>query len=199
VTEGNFAVERAWFGGVLLLRTRVFSDRRGLFYEAWRGDALEALGAAGPFVQDNHSVSRRGVVRGLHWQGPPAPQAKLVRCTGGRIFDVVVDLRGGSPDFGKWASVELAAAAEGDGAQSLLFVPAGFAHGFQALTDGAEVQYKVTAAWDPGAEGTLAWDDPELGVRWPLAAEAVLSDKDRRGRSLDEVRRAPPFRHGGEG
>jgi dTDP-4-dehydrorhamnose 3,5-epimerase len=197
VNAGNFSVEEVLLGAAVVLRTRVHSDDRGSFHEAWREDAFRALGIEAAFVQDNHSRSRRGVIRGLHWQGPPSPQGKLVRCTSGRIWDVIVDLRGGSPDFGKWRPVELEAVARGPAEQRMLWVPPGFAHGFLALTDDAEVQYKVTAPWDRAAEGTLAFDDPELAIPWPRAGEPIVSAKDRAGLSFAAIRKSPPFAYGG--
>jgi dTDP-4-dehydrorhamnose 3,5-epimerase len=195
--SGNFSVEESIFGAAVILRARAFADDRGLFYEAWREDAFRDLGIEAAFVQENHSRSRRGVLRGLHWQDPPSAQGKLIRCTAGRVWDVIVDLRGGSPDFGKWRHLELEAiptAAEG---QRMLWVPAGFAHGFLALSEGAEVQYRVTAPWDRAAERTLAFDDPELAIPWPRAGELLVSAKDRAGASLASLRKAPPFRLGG--
>jgi dTDP-4-dehydrorhamnose 3,5-epimerase len=133
----------------------------------------------------------RGVLRGLHYQDMRAPVAKLVRCTAGRIFDVVVDLRLGSPTFGRWVGVELSAE---DKRQ--IFAPVGFAHGFQALADGTEVQYKQTGFYTPQAEGTVAWNDPELAIAWPLG-DPVLSARDARAMSLREYRERPAFVYAG--
>lgn len=171
---------------VLLLAPRVFEDSRGLFYESWNRRAFEAaVGAPCDFVQDNLSVSVRGVLRGLHYQ-LPHPQAKLVRVTAGEIFDVAVDLRRGSPTFGRWVGERLSAER-----REQLWIPVGFAHGFLALTERAEVQYKATAYYHPESERCIRWDDPELGIPWPLgAAPPLVSPKDAAGVAF---RQAPTF------
>ena len=163
--------------GPLLLTPRVFGDARGFFYESWNQQAFAAALAehgqvAEPFVQDNHSRSRQGVLRGLHWQLPPHPQGKLVRCVVGTILDVAVDLRRSSATFGQWAGARLSA----DNHQQL-WIPAGFAHGFVTLSDQAEVLYKTTDVWNRESERALRWDDPAVAVDWPLA-QPILSDKD---------------------
>ncbi|MBM5798022.1 MAG: dTDP-4-dehydrorhamnose 3,5-epimerase [Cyanobacteria bacterium K_Offshore_0m_m2_072] len=155
--------------GPLLLTPRVFGDSRGFFFESWNQNAfaaaLEAHGQSVPgFVQDNHSRSSSGVLRGLHFQLPPHPQGKLVRCVVGEIFDVAVDLRGGSASFGHWVGALLGA----DNHQQL-WVPSGFAHGFLILSKHAEVLYKTTDFWRPECERALRWNDPALGIAWPLA------------------------------
>jgi dTDP-4-dehydrorhamnose 3,5-epimerase len=139
-------------------------------------------------VQDNHSRSARGTVRGIHYQDTSAPMAKLVRCTAGTVLDAAVDLRLGSPRFGQWVAVELTAET-----MKQLFVPVGYGHAFQALTEGAEVQYRCTGAYAPAAEGAVRWDDPELAMPWPIA-EALLSPKDAVAQSLAEYRARPAFR-----
>ncbi len=197
MTTGNFTVERTRLGAALVA-ARVFSDDRGYFYESWRGESLRALGIEAAFVQDNHSFSRRGVIRGLHWQGAPFAQAKLVRCTRGRIRDVIADIRAGSPTFGATETVELEAAAPGSGTVRMLFVPPGFAHGFLALADEVEVQYKVTAPWNAAAEGCIAYDDPALAVDWGSPGPFVVSAKDRAGMSLAAYRGKPAFRWEGK-
>lgn len=160
--------------GLVLVRPRVFADARGSFMESWRKDEFERAGIRADFVQDNVAVStRRGVLRGLHFQREPHAQAKLVRCVAGRIFDVAVDLRAGSPTRGKHVAVELAAESP-----ALLFVPRGFAHGYVTLTDEAVVEYKVDGPYAPAAEGGVAWNDPELGIAWPVK-EPLLSERDR--------------------
>lgn len=203
---GNFEVVGRYFGDtpdtgdVLWISSRKFDDDRGYFYESWSAAAFRALGLP-EFVQDNHSRSFGGVLRGLHWQGPPTPQGKLIRCTTGRIFDVIVDIRGGSPTFGHALRLDLAATLTKredpmSDDPNLLYVPPGFAHGFLALTEVAEVQYRVTAPWDRSAEGTLAWNDPELTWDlggWPAGVVPELSDKDRAGASLASIRENPPF------
>jgi len=164
---------------VLLLEPRVFGDERGFFFESYNQRTLaEKAGIAAPFVQDNHSRSARGVLRGLHYQ-IEQPQGKLVRVIAGAIFDVAVDIRRSSSTFGKWVSVELSAANK-----QMAWIPIGFAHGFLTLSDHAEVLYKTTDFWAPEHERTIAWDDPAIGVVWPLASPPTLSDKDRRGARL---------------
>jgi len=176
-------------GGVILVRTPRHGDDRGWFCETWSRARFAAAGIECDFVQDNHSRSERaGVVRGLHFQRPPYAQAKLVRCVRGAILDVVVDLRAGSPSFGRHHAVELTAES-GD----QLFVPPSFAHGFVTLRPGTEVAYKVSAPYAPSHEAGLAWDDPDLAIDWPVSADqAILADRDRtwpRLRDLDT-----PFR-----
>ena len=168
--------------GPLLLTPRVFGDARGYFFESWNqrtfAAALEADGQPVPsFVQDNHSRSCRGVLRGLHYQLQPNPQAKLVRCVLGSILDVVVDLRRSSPTFGQWVAAELSAENH-----QQLWVPVGFAHGFLTLSEHAEVLYKTTDFWSKACERGLRWDDPELAISWPLQAigaeQPLLAEKD---------------------
>lgn len=173
--------------GVLLIDTVVYEDDRGFFLESWNARDFAAAGLDVKFVQESHSRSRRGVVRGLHYQDARAPLGKLVRCTVGRIFDVAVDLRPGTETFGKWIGVELSAEN-----RRQLYVPEGCAHGFQALTDVAEVQYRQTGLYAPDAEGTLLWNDPDLAIDWPIA-DAILSDRDRQGQPLRAYLGAPAF------
>jgi dTDP-4-dehydrorhamnose 3,5-epimerase len=173
---------------VVLLEPRVFEDARGLFYESWNRRAFEAaVGAPCEFVQDNHSVSIRGVLRGLHYQ-LPNPQAKLVRVTAGEIFDVAVDLRRGSPTFGRWVAERLSAER-----RSQLWIPEGFAHGFLALSERAEVLYKATAYYHPESERCIRWDDPDLAIPWPLETPPSVSPKDAAGLAF---RQAPTFGRG---
>lgn len=166
--------------GVLLLEPEVFADARGLFLESWNARAFQqATGLTTGFVQDNHSRSRRGVLRGLHYQ-LGVPQGKLVRVARGEIFDVAVDLRRESPSAGRWTGVRLS----GDNHRQL-WVPPGFAHGFLVLSEQADVLYKTTAYYDPALERTLAWDDPGVGIEWPLdGANPVLSARDAAGDPL---------------
>lgn len=167
VTEGRL-------DGLVEFTPDVHGDKRGSFYEAWRQDIFDrAVGRRVTFVQDNHSVSRRGVLRGLHYQLPPHAQGKLVRCTVGTVFDVAVDIRRGSPTFGEWSGHELSA-----DNRLQLWLPPGYAHGFLALTDLSEVQYKVTDVHAPDCERSIAWDDPDLGIEWPADGSPVVSDKD---------------------
>lgn len=167
--------------GVLVFEPRLFGDHRGYFMETWRADAFAAAGVSLPFVQDNQSSSRQGVLRGLHYQ-VRQPQGKLVRVISGRVFDVAVDLRRSSPHFGKWTGVELSAEN-----RRLFWVPPGFAHGFYVLSEAAEFVYKCTDYYAPEHERSLRWDDPTVGIDWPLVAgvETILSDKDRAGLPLD--------------
>lgn len=170
---------------VLLLKPRRFADARGWFMQTYSRAELAALGFETPFVQDNHSASiRRGTVRGLHFQAPPRAQAKLVRVVRGAVFDVAVDIRAGSPTFGRHVAVELSA----DNGMQLL-TPAGFAHGFQTLTDDAEVVYKVTEPYAPECEGGLCWRDPALAIAWPIPPrDATLNARDQAWPTLATLR-----------
>ncbi len=171
----NFTIERLKFDDVLLIRSRRFDDQRGYFMETWSHAAFGQLGINANFVQDNQSLSvKPGTVRGLHFQVPPHAQAKLVRVLQGSVFDVAVDLRGGSATYGKWCGVKLMA-----GGPEQLYIPAGFAHGFLTLEPDTVVSYKVDAPYAPQCDAGIRWNDPEIGVDWPLdPAQAVLSDKD---------------------
>ena len=165
-------IHRLALPDVLLITPAKHGDSRGFFSETYNQRRLAEAGFDKPFVQDNHSLSgRRGILRGLHFQRPPFMQDKLVRVTRGAVFDVVVDIRKGSPSFGQWVGVELS---EDNWKQVL--APAGFAHGFLTLTETTEVLYKVTADYAPDSEGGLAWDDPELGIDWPLPASEILTN-----------------------
>jgi len=159
--------------GVLLLHPAVHGDDRGFFFESWNAKVFaEETGVDAAFVQDNHSGSSAGVLRGLHYQLPPHAQGKLVRVAAGSVFDVAVDIRRSSSSFGRWTGVELSAAN-----RLQLWVPPGFAHGFVALTD-AELLYKTTALFDGPSDRSIRWDDPDIGIEWPLDGEPVLSTKD---------------------
>ncbi len=158
--------------GVIMIVPKRFEDERGFFLESYKASEFEAQGIHERFVQDNHSHSTRGVLRGLHYQRPPKAQAKLVRTLRGEIFDVAVDIRQGSPTYGQWVGATLSAQ---DG--RMLYVPSGFAHGFCVLSDVADVVYKVTAEYAPETEGGLMWNDPDIGIRWPIVTPS-LSDKD---------------------
>ena len=166
-------------GGVLLFEPTVHGDSRGFFFESYREDLFrQAAGEVRPFVQDNHSRSARHVLRGLHYQ-IRQPQAKLMRVVVGEVFDVVVDLRRHSPTFGMWMGTQLSAENK-----RMLWIPEGFAHGFLVTSDAAEVVYKATAYYAPEHERSLLWNDPDVGVAWPLTAPPVLSAKDSTGRRL---------------
>jgi dTDP-4-dehydrorhamnose 3,5-epimerase len=168
--------------GPLIIEPRVFGDERGFFMETWNEAAFAAAGLDLTWVQDNHSRSQKGVLRGLHFQNPGA-QGKLVRVTQGSVFDVAVDLRRSSPFFGKWVGVELSALNK-----RMFWVPEGFAHGFLTLEDDTDFLYKCTAPYAPQSEHTLAWDDPSVGIAWPVAElDPVISEKDAKGQSLEQV------------
>jgi dTDP-4-dehydrorhamnose 3,5-epimerase len=164
---------------VLILEPKVFGDARGFFLESYNKRAFgEATGIEVDFVQDNHSASKRGVLRGLHYQ-IRQPQGKLVRVTVGAVFDAAVDLRRSSPTFGRSVTFNLDAAS-----RRMAWIPPGFAHGFLALSEEAEFLYKTTDYYAPEHERTLLWNDPQLGIRWPLQGEPILAEKDRRGTPL---------------
>jgi|SRR5687767_14705709 len=167
--------------GVLVIEPSVFRDDRGFFLETFNAEKLRGTGAATTFVQDNHSRSTAGVVRGLHYQ-LSTPQGKLVHVARGRIFDVAVDIRRGSPSFGHWTGVELS-----DENLRSLWIPPGFAHGFCVVSDIADVIYKCTALYDPADDRGVAWNDPLVGIEWPTT-DAVISAKDAKWERLSEER-----------
>jgi dTDP-4-dehydrorhamnose 3,5-epimerase len=161
---------------VFLLEPRVFEDARGVAYESYNRHTFKELTGLDPqFVQDNRSTSRKNVLRGLHYQ-VERPQGKLISALRGEIYDVAVDLRRNSPTFGKWVGFHLS-----EHNRRMAWLPRGFAHGFLTMSDSAEVLYKLDEFWSPPHERTLAWNDTNVGVRWPLQGEPILSDKDRRG------------------
>jgi dTDP-4-dehydrorhamnose 3,5-epimerase len=172
---------------VLLVAPRVFEDSRGYFFESYNERVLVEAGITGPFVQDNQSFSYKNVVRGLHYQIEQA-QGKLIRCIEGEIFDVAVDIRRGSPTFGKWVGEVLS----GEN-RRMLWIPAGFAHGFMVLSEGAAVLYKATDFYAPKHERTIVWNDPALKIEWPHQTDAILSEKDAAGASLSQ---AEVYEHG---
>lgn len=186
VVVKGFSIE-----GPLEIIAPKFGDERGFFSETFHAGKLAAHGIDLVWVQDNHAYSEAaGVLRGLHFQRPPMAQAKLVRVIRGAIIDVVVDIRTGSPSFGKWLAVELSAAQ-----WNQLYVPVGFAHGYLTLSKGAEVLYKVSALYSPGDEQAIRYDDPTIGIDWPdLGTDLVLSDKDREAGSLAEAVGLFPWR-----
>ena len=168
--------------GPLIIEPQVFGDERGFFMESWSAAKFAAAGLDLDFVQDNHSRSQKGVLRGMHFQNP-GPQGKLVRVVSGAVFDVAVDLRRSSPNFGKWTGIELSAENK-----RMFWVPQGFAHGFLTLEDDTDFLYKCDAPYAPQHEHSLAWDDPEVGIAWPAdGLEIQLSAKDREGQSLRDV------------
>lgn len=173
--------------GPLLITPQVFGDDRGFFFESWNQRRFDqAVGAPTAFMQDNHSRSSRGVLRGLHYQLEPEPQGKLVRCTAGAIFDVAVDLRRSSASFGEWVATTLSA----DNHQQL-WVPVGFGHGFLTLSETAEVLYKASGFWSKTCERSLRWNDPQLAITWPLdqlgGLEPLLAEKDAAAPSAAEA------------
>lgn len=168
--------------GPLILEPKVFGDERGFFMESWNATSFAEIGLDVIFVQDNHSRSQKGVLRGMHFQNP-APQGKLVRVVRGAVFDAIVDLRRSSPTFGQWTGVMLSAENK-----RMFWVPEGFAHGFLTLEDDTDFLYKCTSAYLPQNEYSLAWDDPEVGIEWPLQGiEPKLSNKDAVGVPLSRV------------
>ena len=172
------------FHGVVIVEPRVLSDDRGFLSESYNRKAFaEVTGFDGDFVQDNHSRSVRGVVRGMHYQLPPDEQGKLVRCVRGEVFDVAVDVRSSSSTFGEWAGAVLS-----DHNHRQLWVPAGFAHGFMAMSDVADVLYKMTSYYASGAERSVRWDDPAIGIEWPdVGVKAILSERDLAAPTLDQA------------
>lgn len=173
--------------GVLQIEPAVHGDHRGFFAETFRDDAWKEVGIGMPFVQDNHSRSRRGTLRGLHFQTSPG-QAKLVRCARGAIFDVVVDLRRGSPTFGRWQGFVL-----DDETMRQLYIPIGFAHGFCVTSEVADVVYKCSSYYDAATESGIAYDDPAIGIEWPAGVPPIVSDRDATAPLLADVANELPF------
>jgi dTDP-4-dehydrorhamnose 3,5-epimerase len=174
--------------GVVIVETDVVRDERGFFIETWHKHRFAEHGLEYDFVQDNHSRSVRGVLRGIHYQDLTAPMAKLIRCTVGSVFDVAVDLRVGSPTFAQWVALELSA-------QNMkqVLVPVGFGHAFLTLSDVAEVQYKSTSYYTPAAEAALAWNDLDIAVAWPMSSAPIISARDQRAMSLKQYLDNPAF------
>ncbi len=184
-------VETTSLPGVLIITPRVFRDARGFFLESYNQERFQERGIHTVFVQDNHSRSVRGTLRGLHFQLPPAEQVKLVRVVRGRIWDVAVDIRVGSPTFGRWVGVELSAENFRQ-----IYIPAGFAHGFCVLSEEAEVLYKASHVYSPAHERGIVWNDAALGISWPTA-EPLLSERDRSLGTLGDYLAGTPFVYGG--
>ena len=174
---------------LLLVEIDCHEDRRGFFMESWNRRDFAAAGITAEFVQENHSRSKQAVVRGLHLQDMTAPMIKLVRCTVGAVYDVAVDLRVGSPAFGRWFGVELSAENKRQ-----FYVPVGFAHGFAVLSEAAEIQYRQTNYYSPQSEVTVAWNDPQIGIQWPIP-DPLLSGRDAQGISLRQYLQSPAFRY----
>jgi dTDP-4-dehydrorhamnose 3,5-epimerase len=185
------SVTQTQFPGLLIVNIDHVADERGFFIESWNKRDFAAAGITEDFVQDSHSRSAQRVLRGLHYQDMRAPIAKLIRCTVGRVIDVAVDLRVGSPTFGKWFGIELSA----DNKTQLL-VPVGFAHGFATLSEVCEIQYKQTGYYKPDAEGGIAWNDPDVAVHWPFP-DPILSKRDQNQFSLQQYLKNPAFTYSG--
>lgn len=175
-------VESTQIPGVLIVDPIVFGDDRGFFLESFNEREMRSIGIDAHFVQDNHSRSQRNVLRGLHYQ-IRQPQGKLVRVVSGRVFDVAVDLRRDSPAFGKWVGVELSAENK-----RMFWLPPGMAHGFVVLSDSADFLYKATDYYAPKFEQTILWNDPDLGIEWPLGGQPILSTKDSNATSFSQAR-----------
>ena len=174
---GQFKFTKAAIPGVLIIEPKAFSDGRGFFMESYNKGNFQEAGFDPNFVQDNHSLSKKGVLRGLHYQNNPSPMGKLVRCLKGKIFDVGVDIREGSPTFGKWYGAIL-----DDQNMKMLYLPPGFAHGFLSLEDDTHVYYKCTGLYSQENESAILWSDPAIGITWPLKeieGEPLLSPKDK--------------------
>ena len=181
-------IESRPLGDICVLAPQVFQDERGFFTEVFRADQFKLLGLPYEFVQDNHSGSVRGVLRGLHFQWEP-PMGKLMRVTRGTAFLVAVDIRKGSPTLGKWFGMELSAES-----RKQIWAPAGFARGFCVLSDYAEIQYKCTGIYNNQGESGIRWDDPEIGIQWPLT-DVQLSEKDRKAQTLKQWLSSPQSDH----
>lgn len=176
-------VTKTHLEGVLIIEPSVFGDHRGWFMESYNQASFNEAGINYNFVQDNQSFSAvKGTLRGLHYQLNPKAQTKLVRCTRGAIFDVAVDIRKGSPTYGKWFGIELSAENK-----KQLLIPQGFAHGFMTITDDVEVQYKVDELYSPECDRGIIWNDPAIGIEWPIEITPVLSDKDKNAPLLDKA------------
>ena len=184
----RLSIESRHLGDVVVVVPEVFQDSRGFFAETFRADQFAELGLPTSFVQDNHSGSARGVVRGLHFQWEP-PMGKLMRVTVGAAFLVAVDIRKGSPTLGQWVGIEASAQN-----RRSVWAPAGFARGFCALSDGTEIQYKCTGIYNNKAESAIRWNDPAIGIQWPIA-DPIISDKDSKARSLAEWLQTPDSDH----
>jgi len=176
-----FTFKKLSIPGIILIKPHIFTDERGFFIETYKHSNFDKAGIMENFMQDNLSKSKKNVLRGLHYQKNPAAQGKLVRCINGRIFDVAVDIRRGSPTYAKWVGVELS-----EDNNMCLYVPPAFAHGFVALSESAEVLYKCTAEYSPENEGGIIWNDPDINISWP-ANSPVLSEKDRKLSALRDI------------
>lgn len=182
---GQFKFSKTEISGIIVIEAKAYRDDRGFFMESYNAKAFESNGFAEHFVQDNHSVSKKGVIRGLHYQINPSPMGKLVRCIKGKIFDAGVDIRKGSPTFGKWFGDYLF----GDN-MKMIYFPPGIAHGFLALEDDTHVYYKCTGFYSKENERAIVWDDPAIGIKWPVSevgGKVILSDRDKLHPRLSEA------------
>jgi dTDP-4-dehydrorhamnose 3,5-epimerase len=174
--------------GLIIIEPSVFSDDRGFFMETYSKNIFAQNGIDVEFVQDNHSRSSKGVLRGLHFQKPPFAQDKLIRCTRGEVFDIAVDIRKESPTFGQWEGIILS-----EENKKMFFIPQGFAHAFLVLSDIADFQYKCSNFYNKESEGGLLWNDPELKIDWPQVENLILSEKDKLWPKLEEIKNNPVF------
>ncbi len=179
-------ISETYLNSVLLIDTQTIEDQRGYFREIFQDQKFGNIGISQNFVQDNLSRSKKGVLRGLHYQEPSA-QGKLIQVIQGKIFDVAVDIRKGSPQFGQWVGLELS-----DASGNMIWIPEGFAHGFAILSETADVIYKVTDFWAPEAEHIIRWNDPAIGIDWPFD-DPILADKDANAPTLAELTTLPEF------
>lgn len=177
-----FEFKKLDLDGVILVTPKVFDDKRGFFLESYKKSEFFENGITVEFKQDNHSKSTKGVLRGLHYQLPPHAQAKLVRCTKGKIFDIAVDIRKNSPTFGKWIGEVLS-----EENKKMLFIPVGFAHGFVVLSDEAELSYKATEEYSPESDKGIKWNDPTININWGIDYEPIISEKDNKQPCLNNI------------
>lgn len=177
-----FEFEKMSIPEVILIKPKVFQDNRGFFLETYERNSFEKNGIKGEFVQDNHSKSKKGVLRGMHFQKNPYAQAKIVRCVSGKILDVAVDLRKSSKTFGKYVSAVLSSDNKHE-----LYIPRGFAHGFLVLSEEAEITYKVDNIYSPSSESSLKWNDEDVGIDWGVDFQPIVSEKDAKAKSLKEL------------
>jgi dTDP-4-dehydrorhamnose 3,5-epimerase len=178
----NFQFKKLSIPDIILITPKIFKDARGFFVEIYKKSTFEKIEIKTNFVQDNHSKSNKNVLRGLHYQLPPMEQAKLIICTRGKVFDVVVDIRKGSPHYGKWVGEYLS-----EENKNMIFIPAGFAHGFLVLSEEAEIIYKINKEYSKEHERGIRWNDPEIGIDWPINKKPILSGKDKNLPNLEKA------------
>ena len=183
-----FSFKKLEIEDVILVTPKVFGDSRGFFMESYQKSAFEKNGISNDFSQDNHSKSTKGVLRGLHYQTNPKAQAKLVRCSRGKILDVAVDIRKDSPTFGKWVGEVLS-----EENKNMLYIPAGFAHGFVVLSDEAELLYKTSNEYSPENDRGVRWNDPDINVKWGIDFEPLISEKDSKQPFLKDIKEEDLF------